>query len=135
MHHSNNMGSSSSRNRPGHHNGISDAHAFAVGRSTGVNINASPSGAAGAALHRSSESRSRRRRRESMSSSRNFTSNQTTGVDNANFENMSEEEIRDYVENSQLNMGKGSLIFLIPIIIFFIAFIFMLIFAITRFSV
>ena len=48
---------------------------------------------------------------------------------------MSEEEINEFVENNQLNMGKGSLLFLIPIVIFLIAFIFMLIFAITRFSV
>lgn len=34
------------------HHGISDAHAFAVGKATGVNINASARGAHGAALHR-----------------------------------------------------------------------------------
>ena len=33
--------------------GISDAHAFSVGKATGVNINASAAGAHGAALHRS----------------------------------------------------------------------------------
>ena len=39
--------------------GISNAHAFAVGRSTGVNINGSAMGAHGAALHRSSQRRRR----------------------------------------------------------------------------
>lgn len=34
------------------HHGISDAHAFHVGKTTGVNINASAMGAHGAALHR-----------------------------------------------------------------------------------
>lgn len=34
------------------HHGISDAHAFQVGKTTGININASAMGAHGAALHR-----------------------------------------------------------------------------------
>ena len=44
---------SSLRNRPFHKMGISNAHAFAVGKATGVNINGSALGAHGAALHRS----------------------------------------------------------------------------------
>ena len=48
--------------------GISDAHAFAVGRATGVNINGSHMGAAGAAQHHGIQSSKRRRRRLSSSS-------------------------------------------------------------------
>lgn len=51
--------------------GVSNAHAFAVGRATGVNINGSHMGAHGAALHRSAE---RRKRRSHMSSSRGTNS-------------------------------------------------------------
>lgn len=48
--------------------GISDAHAFAVGRATGVNINGSHMGAAGAAQHHGTQSSKRRRHRLSSSS-------------------------------------------------------------------
>ncbi len=122
MHHSNNMGHSSLRDRPGHHHGISDSHAFAVGRATGVNINASASGAAGAALHRSSER---------FNTNNSFSDNNST--ENVNFENMTEEEIREFFENNPLNVGKGSFFMLIPVLIFFVIFIVMIIFMFTRF--
>ena len=41
------------------HNGISNAHAFAVGKATGVNINGSAMGAHGVALHHSRQMRDR----------------------------------------------------------------------------
>ena len=47
------IGTMMSRRSAFKHHGISDAHAFAVGKATGVNINASAMGAHGAALHRS----------------------------------------------------------------------------------
>lgn len=47
------MGTMMSRRSAFKHNGISDAHAFAVGKATGVNINGSARGAHGVALHRS----------------------------------------------------------------------------------
>lgn len=58
MHHSSlggrsTMGRMMSRRSAFKHHGISDAHAFAVGKATGININASARGAHGAALHRS----------------------------------------------------------------------------------
>ena len=137
MHHSNSIGHSSLRNRPGHHHGISDAHAFAVGRATGVNINASASGAAGAALHRSSERRRRRRRNSSSMSDSLFNTNNSfsdnNSTENVNFENMTEEEIREFFENNPLNVGKGSFFMLIPVLIFFVIFIVMIIFMFTRF--
>ena len=43
---------SSLRNRPFHKMGISNAHAYSVGKATGININGSALGAHGAALHR-----------------------------------------------------------------------------------
>ena len=39
------------------HHGISNAHAFSVGKSTGININGSAMGAHGAALHRMRKAR------------------------------------------------------------------------------
>lgn len=61
---------SSLRNKPGlsarkttfKRHGISNAHAFSVGRATGININGSAMGAHGAALHRMKASRDRTRR-------------------------------------------------------------------------
>ena len=57
MHHSSlsrrSTGTMNIRKSPFKHHGISDAHAFAVGKSTGININGSAMGAHGAALHRS----------------------------------------------------------------------------------
>ena len=57
MHHSSlsrrtSMGTMMSNRSAFKHHGISDAHAFAVGKATGVNINGSHMGAHGAALHR-----------------------------------------------------------------------------------
>ena len=49
--------------------GISNAHAFAVGKATGVNINGSSMGAHGAALHRMSEMRKSRFNKSSNHSS------------------------------------------------------------------
>ena len=54
------MGTMMSRRSSFRHNGISDAHAFAVGKATGVNINGSARGAHGAALHRSRARRNAR---------------------------------------------------------------------------
>ena len=59
----------SSFNRMGRHHGISNAHAFAVGKATGININSSAMGAVGAALNRSRK----RRMSLSRSSSRRFS--------------------------------------------------------------
>ena len=50
---------SSLNNRPFHKHGISNAHAYAVGKATGVNINASAMGAHGAALYRFKQARDR----------------------------------------------------------------------------
>ena len=71
--------SAASRRHSAHHrhtsssrrHGISNAHAFAVGRATGVNINGSHMGAHGAALHRSAERR-KDRRHSSLHSSHHF---------------------------------------------------------------
>ena len=49
--------SSMSGHRAFKHHGISDAHAFQVGKATGININASAMGAHGAALHRFKKAR------------------------------------------------------------------------------
>ena len=54
------MGRIMSRRSAFKRHGISNAHAFAVGKATGVNINGSPMGAHGAALHRSKVERSSR---------------------------------------------------------------------------
>ena len=54
------MGRIMSRRSAFKRHGISNAHAFAVGKATGVNINGSPMGAHGAALHRSKVGRSSR---------------------------------------------------------------------------
>lgn len=61
---------------PFKHHGISNAHAFAVGKSTGININGSAMGAHGAALHhsraiRNSTMSSRARRNRSSISKTN----------------------------------------------------------------
>lgn len=66
------MGKMISRKSSFKHNGISDAHAFAVGKATGVNINGSARGAHGAALHRS-----RARRNARYTSSAGFKSTQS----------------------------------------------------------
>ena len=63
------MGSMMSRRSGLKHHGISDAHAFAVGKATGININASARGAHGAALHRS-----RARRNARYTSAKGFSS-------------------------------------------------------------
>ena len=55
--------------------GISNAHAFAVGKSTGININGSALGAHGAALHRMRKMRNNNSiHRSSSISNRRFTS-------------------------------------------------------------
>ena len=51
--------------------GISNAHAFAVGKATGININGSAMGAHGAALHRMKEMRERNSIHRSSSSNFN----------------------------------------------------------------
>lgn len=79
-------------------NGIPDAHAFAVGQATGVNINGSAMGAAGAALHDSSSSH--------HNSSSKRTNNENNG--SGNFTNMNQ-------SSSNKNIAKLFLIF-IPII-------------------
>ena len=61
IHHGSSISHSSLRNRPFHKHGISNAHAFAVGKATGVNINASAMGAHGSALYRFRQARDRRR--------------------------------------------------------------------------
>lgn len=66
------MGKTMSRRSAFKHNGISDAHAFSVGKATGININGSAMGAHGAALHRS-----RARRNERYTSSAGFKSTQS----------------------------------------------------------
>lgn len=48
------------RSHIGSRNGISNAHAFAVGKATGVNINGSAMGTHGAALHHSRQMRDRK---------------------------------------------------------------------------
>lgn len=79
-------------------NGIPDAHAFAVGQATGVNINGSALGAAGAALHSSSSSH--------HNSSSKRTNNESNG--GGNFTNMNQ-------SSSNKNIAKLFLVF-IPII-------------------
>ena len=66
------MGTMMSRRRAFKHHGISDAHAFNVGKATGVNINSSAMGAHGAALHRSKIRRSSRYTRKSGFSKSNY---------------------------------------------------------------
>ena len=64
--------------------GISNAHAFAVGRATGVNINGSHMGAHGAALHRSAERR-KDRRHSSLHSSHHFRNGTSNFSGTTNF--------------------------------------------------
>ena len=66
------MGKMMSRRSAFKHNGISDAHAFSVGKATGININGSAMGAHGAAVHRS-----RARRNARYTSSAGFKSTQS----------------------------------------------------------
>lgn len=54
--------------------GISNAHAFAVGKATGININGSPMGAHGAALHRFRKMRTGSHFKRSTHSKRNTSS-------------------------------------------------------------
>ena len=58
----------SRRHTSNRRHGISNSHAFAVGRATGVNINGSGMGAHGAALHRSPKRRQTQARRHSSTS-------------------------------------------------------------------
>ena len=80
--HTSSHGSALSRHRSAtsRRHGISDAHAFAVGRATGVNINGSHMGAAGAAQHHGIKSSNRHRHRLSSSTSSYNHSTHGTGT-------------------------------------------------------
>lgn len=84
--------SAASRRHSSHHrrtslsrrHGISNHHAFAVGRATGVNINGSHMGAHGAALHRSAKRR-KDHRHSSLHSSHHFGNGTSNFTGNINY--------------------------------------------------
>ena len=128
--HRHTIGTSHSRMRK---HGISNIHAFAVGRATGVNINGSAMGAHGAFLHRSL------RRRKSMDSSSSHRSNFSCSILNGRlFRSNSSVHAKfhdikslknscnfDFF-NDQQNINNFWIFILIPIFGFLIAFIFMI---------
>lgn len=81
----------SSRRHSSHHrHGISNSHAFAVGRATGVNINGSGMGAHGAALHRSAKRRQNQARRHRLTTLHRHSSNASNLGHNINYESSKE---------------------------------------------
>ncbi len=108
--------------------GISNAHAFAVGRSTGVNINGSAMGAHGAALHRSAK---RRRRHSTLHTSHTRTTGtrsstmHTTNFNKPNTVNMN--HISEASKGAMKVVGIFVAIYVLLFIIIMIASIFMII--------
>lgn len=138
MHHSSlrnrsTIGTIMSRRRPFKHNGISDAHAFSVGKATGININASAMGAHGAALHRSTVRKNAR-----YTGSKTFTGHSSFAKRKIKFSNSNNSKSKKYKFdptknniNIDLNMPLNNYskfigIFVILFMIFFIIIVIMM---------
>ena len=83
--------------------GISNAHAFAVGKATGININGSGMGAHGAALHRMKEMR----KRNSIHRSRPFNSaTRKSSFSKSSFDNMRVSRKKQRFTSSKYNYDR-----------------------------
>ena len=120
---------SSGKSLASRRHGISNAHAFAVGKATGVRINASHAANTGAALHNAKKHSENARKRFRGSSTHTSSKNRFTST-STNTETITPPEISINPEN--LPNLKYFYLLLIPFAIFFIIIFIVIILSIAR---